>query len=72
MSYRIIPRTTERDYIFIDRGTGCSSQVGKQGGSQRLSLKSGCADSVGIPTHEFMHAIGNHNIFRCLLDIYLK
>ena len=60
---RIIPRTTEADYISIHRGVGCTSWVGKQGGKQLLSLARGsgtysCASNVGVPMHEFMHAIG--------------
>ena len=58
LSYRIIPRTTETDYIEVIRGSGCWSYVGKQGGKQQLSLKQGCAYDVGTPAHEFMHAIG--------------
>ena len=56
--YRIIPRTTEPDYVAIIRDWGCYSQLGKKGGRQTLSLKKGCAGNVGIPIHEFMHAIG--------------
>jgi len=55
---RIIPRTTEADYIGIERGSGCSSAVGVRGGRQRLKLGTNCANSVGTPIHEFMHAIG--------------
>ena len=57
--FRIIPRTTEFDYISIYRGEGCTSWVGKHGGKQLLSLaRGGCASNVGVPMHEFMHAIG--------------
>ena len=41
-------------------GDGCWSWVGRTGGKQELSLKSGsCAYQVGTPIHELMHAIGN-------------
>merc|ERR1712110_699368 len=55
---RVIPRTTETDYVSIFRGSGCWSYLGKVGGKQELSLKKGCAWSVGTPIHELMHAIG--------------
>ena len=50
------------DYIGIERGSGCSSAVGVRGGRQRLKLGTNCANSVGTPIHEFMHAIGNCDV----------
>ncbi|KAK8405834.1 hypothetical protein O3P69_001955 [Scylla paramamosain] len=52
-----VPRTSQRDYIHILRGQGCSSAVGKVGGGQSLSLGSGCVH-VGVVIHELMHAVG--------------
>ena len=57
--FRIVPRSNEADYVSVYRGSGCSSYVGRQGGVQYLSLGTGCASSVGVIIHEFMHAIGN-------------
>ena len=51
-------RTEERDYIQIVRRGNCQSKVGKIGGRQDISLGDGCASNVGIPIHEFMHALG--------------
>jgi len=70
---RIIPRTTEKDYVGVYRGTGCHSQLGKRGGKQPLSLAKGCASTVGTPVHEFMHAIGYwHEQMRSDRDSYVK
>ena len=35
------------------------SKLGRIGGRQELSLGNRCADNVGTPLHELMHAIGN-------------
>ncbi|CAG7700787.1 unnamed protein product [Allacma fusca] len=51
------PRTTERDYIHIVKGSGCSSQVGRTGGGQAVTLGDGCV-YPGIAIHELMHAVG--------------
>lgn len=49
-------------YIFVTAGHGCSSYVGKIGGTQRLSIGNGFEYWITCPTgsitHEFMHAIG--------------
>lgn len=52
-----LPKTTQRDYIHILKGKGCSSLVGKAGGEQSLSLGLGCVH-VGIVMHELLHAAG--------------
>ena len=54
---RIVPRTTQKDYIHVRKGSGCSSAVGVVGGVQELSLAGGCIYH-GIVMHEFMHAAG--------------
>uniref|UniRef100_A0A914X8T1 Metalloendopeptidase n=1 Tax=Plectus sambesii TaxID=2011161 RepID=A0A914X8T1_9BILA len=54
---KIIPRTTQTDYIHIMPDDGCYSYVGKNGGRQVLSLDDGCIDR-GVIMHELMHAVG--------------
>ena len=56
-SSRFVPRTNQRDYIHIQKGQGCSSSVGRVGGSQQVSLGRGCVYK-GIVEHELMHALG--------------
>jgi len=58
---KMVPRTTETNYIYIYPQGGCSSYVGRQGnGYQVVSLANGCF-SVGTVLHEFMHAAGFHH-----------
>ncbi|GFT25836.1 astacin [Nephila pilipes] len=47
---RFVPRTHERDFVWIHYGSG-------NGGIQKLSLGQGCA-YVGLVVHELGHAIG--------------
>nr|VFU02998.1 mRNA [Oulactis sp. MM-2018] len=54
---RVVPRTSEKDYIYVISGGGCYSSLGKSGGRQRLSLGRGC-EHKGIAVHEIMHALG--------------
>ncbi|XP_069698082.1 zinc metalloproteinase nas-15-like isoform X2 [Periplaneta americana] len=54
---RFVPRTTQRDYVHLLKGTGCSSLVGHFGGGQHISLGPGCLYK-GIVEHELMHACG--------------
>ena len=54
---KFVPRKKERDYIYILKGNGCHSKVGRQKGRQILSLGRGCVYK-GIVEHELMHAIG--------------
>ena len=58
-------RTTEPDYIYIRKGKGCSSCIGRCRGKQELILSDGIADghyytcvNIGTVIHEFMHAVG--------------
>ena len=60
-SSRFVPRTNQRDYIHIQKGQGCSSSVGRVGGSQQVSLGRGCVYK-GIVEHELMHALGRCTI----------
>ncbi|KAL3071229.1 hypothetical protein niasHT_035555 [Heterodera trifolii] len=55
--FRFIPRTNQRDFLFIDMQEGCFSFVGKVGGRQLLSLAAGCLHDY-IIWHEVMHALG--------------
>jgi len=57
---RLIPRSNEANYIFIENYSGCSSYIGRIGGSQRLSLVSGCF-AHGLIMHELLHAFGFHH-----------
>ena len=52
-----MPRTGQRDFIHIMKGTGCHSKVGKCGRKQEVSLGRGCV-YTGIVIHELMHAVG--------------
>merc|ERR1719384_1819662 len=54
---KFVPRTNQRDYIHIHKGSGCSSSVGRVGRGQQVSLGNGCVYK-GIVQHEFMHALG--------------
>ncbi|MFE0134883.1 Dot/Icm T4SS effector Zinc-dependent metalloprotease LegP, partial [Streptomyces sp. NPDC059037] len=45
-----------RDFVRFVPGGGCSSFVGRQGGSQNITLAGGC--STGNCIHEIGHAIG--------------
>ncbi|EFX88792.1 hypothetical protein DAPPUDRAFT_311166 [Daphnia pulex] len=54
---RFVPRTNQDDYLNIQSGNGCSSNVGRAGGEQQVSLGMGCI-YVGIVMHELMHAVG--------------
>ena len=56
---RFFHHSNERNYILFTSYTddGCSSYVGQQGGSQEVTLGSGC-DNIGIIIHEIGHALG--------------
>ncbi|KAK7491885.1 hypothetical protein BaRGS_00016904 [Batillaria attramentaria] len=54
---RFVPRTTEQNYIYIHRGSGCHSKIGHQGGQQEVSIGTGC-ERKGTIMHELNHALG--------------
>lgn len=43
---RLVPRTSEHDYVFIELGAGCASAVGRTGGQQILTLAANGACGV--------------------------
>ncbi|XP_042908025.1 zinc metalloproteinase nas-4 [Parasteatoda tepidariorum] len=53
-----IRRTTEKDYIYITPDGGCWSYVGRQGGSQVVSLTVPDCINKGTVIHELMHVLG--------------
>jgi len=55
---RILPHNNEPDFISIQHYSGCSSSVGRIGGSQRISLVDSCVARHGTIMHELLHAYG--------------
>ncbi|MGO7733237.1 peptidase m12a astacin [Rhizobium leguminosarum] len=53
---RFAPRAGESDFVTFRSGSGCSSQVGRRGGQQFVTLGPGC--STGNAIHEIGHTIG--------------
>lgn len=54
---QLVPRTTQNDYIVIQRTlSGCSAYVGRIGGAQGVFISDAC--STGNVIHEIGHAIG--------------
>ena len=52
----IIQRTG--DFVRIYNGMTCSSQLGRLGGEQRLSLNTGCLKDMRTAVHELCHTLG--------------
>ncbi|XP_069806212.1 embryonic protein UVS.2-like isoform X2 [Dendropsophus ebraccatus] len=55
---RLIPRTTETDYLNIKSSEGCRASMGRVGGGQNLALDSTGCMYRGIIQHEINHALG--------------
>ena len=55
-NYRFIRRTNQADFVRFVPGSGCSSNVGKRGGPQNVTLGSSC--TVGNAIHEIGHVVG--------------
>jgi hypothetical protein len=55
-SIRLVERTDETDYVRFTPGPGCSSQVGRVGGKQDITLAPLCLQ--GQIVHEIGHALG--------------
>lgn len=53
---KFVARTNQTDFVYFTVGAGCTSQIGKVGGRQDITLASGCTSGAAI--HELGHAIG--------------
>merc|ERR1712121_356334 len=54
---RFVERTTQHDYVYIQKNIGCHSKIGRAGGAPELSLGTGC-EGKGTIMHELNHALG--------------
>ncbi|XP_036440042.1 low choriolytic enzyme-like [Colossoma macropomum] len=70
---RFIPRTNQRDYIYIQSLSGCYSYVGRLGYGQTVSLdRNGCIYHNTVQ-HELLHALGfNHEQTRSDRDNHIR
>jgi hypothetical protein len=56
---RLVPRTTEANYVEFQDWGGCSSYFGVVGGKQALTLDDTCVMfNYGTTMHEIMHTLG--------------
>uniref|UniRef100_A0A8C4SNE6 Metalloendopeptidase n=1 Tax=Erpetoichthys calabaricus TaxID=27687 RepID=A0A8C4SNE6_ERPCA len=70
---RLVPRTTEVDYLSFQSLDGCWSYFGKTGGEQAVSLQSPTCLLKGVVIHEIIHALGfYHEHNRSDRDKYVK
>lgn len=53
---RFIPRTNQSSFVTFRPGSGCSSQVGRRGGQQFVTLGPNC--TTGNTIHEIGHTVG--------------
>ncbi|XP_034425620.1 high choriolytic enzyme 2-like isoform X2 [Hippoglossus hippoglossus] len=51
----------QRDYIYFYSGSGCSSNIGRKGGPQLISLKKNACVVNHVVQHEILHALGFHH-----------
>ncbi|KAM8750471.1 hatching enzyme 1.2-like isoform 2-T3 [Acanthopagrus schlegelii] len=70
---RFLPRTTEKDFLYIQSLNGCYSYLGRQGYGQIVSLSlQGCI-YLGTVQHELLHALGfNHEHCRSDRDQHVQ
>lgn len=72
---QFVPRTTQADYIVIERYTDradiCLSRIGRVGGQQKVQLGDDCG--TRSTTHELLHTLGvAHEHARCDRDMYIQ
>ncbi len=53
---RFIPRSSQDDYVKFRSSSGCSAEVGREGGKQHINLSTRCGK--GSVIHEILHALG--------------
>ncbi|XP_076018770.1 high choriolytic enzyme 2-like [Genypterus blacodes] len=70
---RFFQRSNQRDFLYIQSLDGCYSFVGRQGGTQTVSLsRQGCI-YYGTVQHELLHALGfNHEQCRSDRDQHIR
>jgi hypothetical protein len=59
---KFVPRDTEKAFVEIHSGNGCSSSIGRTGKPQRVSLNNRGCMRIGTIQHELIHALGYHHM----------